>query len=399
HTTPFGTPYASKIDDTMHKLRSLARRGSGRVVPSSTQRPSSKNRTSSSLSPQEEHTQPAEGDTLRVIASGSTRALALLGKKIFGYHRHYHSEDPVTSTPESSGKARRHGSLNLLGGYSGRSSRIRRGHEKNVLSGGTSLMDMQAYVHVKRATATEDGVWYEEGSDVALEWQEGRRPVEEVLHTSSDVSFVLVNHKADQVVETEGEMTTSTASLWFSDAAGQSRTAVAGNQEAPPPLPTSTESSSPPTPRLRRSLTVRPTSPRPSVRQRAITSVTRSSSSKVGRKIINHKDLDLVVIRGDYARRSRRPYLCQRSPKRSKSIPIPQIARPIYPVTPDVLIAGDMVQRNRGAALDALMGRKSQDLTALAAQSESMSTEMMRELEEDDSDDTGRVVVATIRAR
>ncbi|KIO24988.1 hypothetical protein M407DRAFT_25633, partial [Tulasnella calospora MUT 4182] len=145
----------------MQKIRALARRGSGRVAPPPppTRRASTcggqdaRGSNSSSqqllLPPQSTSAAP-EVEVGSAAKSGSTNALAYLGKKIFGSHHRRRHQHASAKTPEDHSAhedrhAPKHRSTDLVGVFSSRRPRTA---EESLISGGTSLMDMQAFTHV-----------------------------------------------------------------------------------------------------------------------------------------------------------------------------------------------------------------------------------------------------------
>lgn len=241
----------------MHKIRSLSRRSSGRVNAPPTRRVSSrqeKRASNSSARNQPPSEAAPEAGVRRAHSTAGTNlnALALFGKKIFGgshHHRHHHHQPSVGTAEGATAptpRRARHGpkySLDLMGVYTSR--RPRRGNQMNTLSGGTSLMDIHMEMPPQDVEIT--------GSTSLQSARGAGRCQEEEDREGSNYSI----------------------------------------------------ESSPPTPR-RSFKTSAPLPPRRHQKKGSNGSLTRSTSLQVGQKIVNHKDLDLVVQRGDYARRCRR---------------------------------------------------------------------------------------------
>lgn len=215
----------------MHKIRSLARRSSGRVNAPPARRASSrqeKRASNSSARKQPQSEAAPEADVGRAHSSAGTNlnALALFGKKIFGshHHRHHHHQPSVGTTEAATTPTHRrvrHGhkypSLDLMGVYASR--RPRRGNQMNTLSGGTSLMDIQAFVHANRAKT--DVRWCDEGSDVFLE-SNGRRASEAVRGRQSSVSLLPLEGQ-------DGEMSPEDVEVGGSTSLGLGPAGGAGN--------------------------------------------------------------------------------------------------------------------------------------------------------------------------
>ncbi|KAG8914517.1 hypothetical protein FRC00_012890 [Tulasnella sp. 408] len=339
----------------MQKIRALASRGSGRVVPPPPARRAStsgqdirgSNSSQQFLLPPQPSAAPEEHGGRVAARSGSTNALATLGRKIFGshhYRRHHHasSKNGDASAREDPQKKKRQ-SADLIGVYS--RPRARTG-EESFMSGGTSLMDMQALAHANRTTSGALARHDDTLDPFAGELTPRRRASEIVRELDSVLGYFLPD-------PSQGVITGSTSAL-ASHGIEQSKYAKVDDREGR----RDSIEPSPPTPQPRRPLRNPSPKPRRHQRKRSQGSFILPTSRRVDQRIINHSDLDLCILLGNIARRNRGIRVTPR--KKSQTcgkaglLPPPP---PRCPAAADVFIVEDTVKRNRKAAMDALTAR------------------------------------------
>ncbi|KAG8922717.1 hypothetical protein FRC01_013688 [Tulasnella sp. 417] len=347
----------------MQKIRALARRSSGRVVPppAPTRRASTSGqdaRGGSSLSSHQlllpSQVPPAAPE--RVARSGSVNALSWLGKKISGIHHHRqrHSRASEKHDGASSAREDRHDRSTdpVVGVYAGRRPRT---GEDSCISGGTSLVDMQAFAHPNRTASSTAVGRHDDTPTVVVEGElTPRRRASEIVRDLDSVSGCFLPDSS------EGVVTRSTPALVGHVGAAQSKVVKPEGRDAqfysvkpPPPTP-------PPT---RRSFTS-PASPTPRrhKKKRSTSSFTRLTSGKLGRQIINHTDLEVVILLGEYAQRNRGINPSRRRSRvrthRKSGLPPPP---PQCPLAADVFTVEDTVKRNREAAMSALTAKDRQE--------------------------------------
>ncbi|KAG8900539.1 hypothetical protein FRC00_012404 [Tulasnella sp. 408] len=340
----------------MQKIRALASRGSGRVVPpppparrasTSGQDIRGSNSSQQFLLPPQRSAAPEEHGGRVAARNGSTNALATLGKKIFGshHHRRHHnasSKNGDGSAREDPNKKKRQ-SVDLIGVYS--RPRPRAG-EDSFMSGGTSLMDMQALAHANRTTSGVLARHDDTPDPFAGDLTPRRRASEIVRELDSVLGCFLPD-------ASEGVITGSTSAPighGIEQAKGAKAEDRAGRRDSIEP--------SPPTPEPRCPLRSPSPKPRRHQRKRSQSSFVLPTSCRVDQRIINHSDLDLCILLGNIARRNRGIRV---TPPRKRQAcgkaGLPPPPPPRCPAAADVFIVDDTVKRNRKAAMDALTAR------------------------------------------
>ncbi|KAG9049839.1 hypothetical protein FS837_008889 [Tulasnella sp. UAMH 9824] len=383
----------------MQKIRALARRGSGRVVPpppparrasTSGQDIRGSNSSQHFLLPPQASAAPEEHGGRVSARSGSTNALATLGRKIFGsHHRRHHN----ASSKHGDGSARedpqkkKHQSTDLIGVFS--RPRARTG-EESFMSGGTSLMDMQALAHVNRTTSGVLARHDDAPDPFAGDLTPRRRASEIVRELDSVLGYFLPD-------ASEGVITGSTSALagcgieQGKDARAEDRD---GRHDSDSIVP------SPPTPQPRCPLRDPSPKPRRHQRKRSQSSFILPTSRRVDQRIINHSDLDLCILLGNIARRNRGIRVTPpRKSQTSRKTGLPPPPPPRCPAAPDVFIVDDTVKRNRRMAMAALTARdpEEKDVRGLvrSPKFEDNLAQMVNVVEDPAADDDAEV--ATVR--